>query len=101
MVPNDLLGKRVWKRQVPRTHETISALKSLTSSRLINYTQFASAVNLTIVTVPSDFRERCPVVRRPNTVTYTDTFLRGKQVPARLSHGRLSVLADLWADEGP
>ena len=40
---------------MPRTHETVSAQNSLTSSRLINYTQFAIAVMLTIVTA---FTER-------------------------------------------
>ena len=34
------------------THETVSALKNLTGSRLIKHTQFATEVNLTIVTVP-------------------------------------------------
>ena len=31
--PTGLYGERVWKRVVPRTRETVSALKSLTGSR--------------------------------------------------------------------
>ena len=48
--PSDLSGDSVRKRLVPGTHKTASARNSLTGSRLVNLTQFATVFKLAVVT---------------------------------------------------